>query len=76
MAFSTGGDVSHRDPSAAGAPGLPPLGVSTPVLPSTITTGAGSSAAWIRDDIGMGLFLMLLIFGLLYEWKKGAFQWD
>lgn len=24
----------------------------------------------------MGLFFGLLVFGLLYEWKKGAFQWD
>jgi len=26
--------------------------------------------------IGMGIFFALLVFGLLYEWKKGAFQWD
>jgi len=25
---------------------------------------------------GMGVFFVLLLFGLLYEWKKGAFQWD
>ena len=25
---------------------------------------------------GMGIFFGLLLFGLLYEWKKGAFQWD
>jgi len=25
---------------------------------------------------GMGLFMALLLFGLLYEWKKGAFRWD
>jgi len=25
---------------------------------------------------GMGVFFTLLLFGLLYEWKKGAFQWD
>jgi NADH-quinone oxidoreductase subunit A len=25
---------------------------------------------------GMGLFFILLVFGLIYEWKKGAFQWD
>ncbi len=25
---------------------------------------------------GMGVFFLLLLFGLLYEWKKGAFQWD
>lgn len=26
--------------------------------------------------VGMGIFFSLLLFGLLYEWKKGAFQWD
>ena len=26
--------------------------------------------------IGMGIFFALLLFGLLYEWRKGAFQWD
>jgi NADH-quinone oxidoreductase subunit A len=26
--------------------------------------------------IGMGIFFGLLVFGLLYEWKKGAFRWD
>jgi len=25
---------------------------------------------------GMGLFFALLLFGLVYEWKKGAFEWD
>ncbi len=25
---------------------------------------------------GMGVFFMLLLFGLVYEWKKGAFQWE
>ena len=25
---------------------------------------------------GMGLFFLLLLFGLLYEWKKGVFRWD
>ncbi len=25
---------------------------------------------------GMGMFFVLLVFGLLYEWKKGAFKWD
>lgn len=25
---------------------------------------------------GMSIFFALLLFGLLYEWKKGAFQWD
>ena len=26
--------------------------------------------------LGMGLFFALLVFGLIYEWKKGAFRWD
>ena len=26
--------------------------------------------------LGMGMFFLLLVFGLLYEWKKGAFRWD
>ncbi len=25
---------------------------------------------------GMAIFFSLLLFGLLYEWKKGAFEWD
>jgi len=25
---------------------------------------------------GMAVFFALLVFGLIYEWKKGAFQWD
>jgi len=25
---------------------------------------------------GMAIFFVLLLFGLLYEWKKGAFEWD
>ena len=25
---------------------------------------------------GMGLFFVLLVFGLAYEWKKGALKWD
>lgn len=25
---------------------------------------------------GMGIFFALLLFGLVYEWKKGAFDWD
>ena len=26
--------------------------------------------------VGMAIFFALLVFGLLYEWKKGAFQWE
>ncbi len=26
--------------------------------------------------IGMGIFFALLVFGLFYEWKRGALEWD
>ncbi|MEK6677446.1 MAG: NADH-quinone oxidoreductase subunit A [Planctomycetota bacterium] len=26
--------------------------------------------------VGMSIFFVMLLFGLIYEWKKGAFQWD
>ena len=26
--------------------------------------------------MAMGVFFALLVFGLLYEWSKGAFEWD
>ncbi len=26
--------------------------------------------------VGMGMFFLMLVFGLIYEWKKGAFRWD
>lgn len=26
--------------------------------------------------VGMGMFFILLVFGLLYEWKRGALRWD
>jgi len=26
--------------------------------------------------VGMGIFFAILVLGLVYEWKKGAFQWD
>jgi NADH-quinone oxidoreductase subunit A len=26
--------------------------------------------------VGMAIFFALLVFGLVYEWKRGAFQWD
>lgn len=26
--------------------------------------------------VAMGMFFFLLVFGLLYEWKKGAFRWE
>lgn len=26
--------------------------------------------------VGMAIFFSLLVFGLFYEWKKGALEWD
>lgn len=37
---------------------------------------AGGAAGKGFMLFGMGLFFVLLVFGLLYEWKKGAFKWD
>lgn len=42
----------------------------------TIPLEAGGAAGKGFLLLGMGLFFMLLVFGLLYEWKKGAFRWD
>ena len=38
-------------------------------------------AVWIgrvgaRGLLGMGIFLLILIIGFAYEWKKGALEWD
>ena len=27
-------------------------------------------------DIGMGIFFLLLVLGLAYEWRKGAMEWE
>ena len=48
----------------------------------TATTGAtiplenGSSVGSGFLLAGMAVFFTLLVFGLVYEWKKGAFEWD
>lgn len=39
-----------------------------------LTTGEVAGKGFLL--LGMGLFFLLLVFGLLYEWKKGAFRWD
>jgi NADH-quinone oxidoreductase subunit A len=26
--------------------------------------------------IAMGVFLLILVVGFIYEWKKGALEWD
>ena len=36
--------------------------------------GAEAGAGFLLA--GMAIFFALLVFGLLYEWKRGAFRWD
>jgi len=43
---------------------------------ATIPLEGGGSAGAGFLLAGMGLFFALLVFGLIYEWKKGALQWD
>lgn len=43
---------------------------------ATIPLETGGAAGKGFLLVGMGIFFGLLLFGLLYEWKKGAFQWD
>ena len=43
---------------------------------ATIPMEAGGEAGKGFLLVGMGFFFALLLFGLLYEWKRGAFQWD
>lgn len=43
---------------------------------AVIPLEAGGAAGKGFLLIGMGIFFGLLVFGLLYEWKKGAFRWD
>ena len=43
---------------------------------ATIAVEGGGQAGKGFLLIGMGIFFALLVFGLFYEWKKGAFQWD
>ncbi len=54
----------------------------TKVFYHAATTGAGVP---LEDGtlvgkgflaVGMGIFFALLLFGLLYEWKRGALEWD
>ena len=48
----------------------------TAVNGSMITLDDGTQVGKGFLLVGMGIFFSLLLFGLLYEWKKGAFQWD
>lgn len=43
---------------------------------ATIPLDGGGSAGKDFLLVGMGMFFLLLVFGLVYEWKKGAFQWE
>lgn len=42
----------------------------------TIPLESGGEAGKGFLFVGMAIFFSLLVFGLLYEWKKGAFEWD
>lgn len=48
----------------------------TAVNGSTIPMDDGSAVGKGFLLVSMGIFFALLLFGLLYEWKKGAFKWD
>jgi NADH-quinone oxidoreductase subunit A len=43
---------------------------------TTIPLDGGGSAGKGFLLVGMAIFLALLVFGLVYEWMKGAFRWD
>lgn len=43
---------------------------------ATVQTDAGQTYGKGFLLAGMAIFFALLLFGLLYEWKKGAFEWD
>ncbi len=43
---------------------------------ATITLEEGGVAGKGFLLVGMAIFFALLVFGLLYEWTRGAFQWD
>ena len=43
---------------------------------ATITLDDGSLAGKGFLLVGMAIFFGLLVFGLVYEWKKGALRWE
>jgi len=43
---------------------------------ATIPMETGEAAGKGFLLAGMAVFFLLLLFGLIYEWKKGAFRWD
>ena len=44
--------------------------LATGVMASEVMAGKGFLLA------SMGLFALLLIVGLVYEWRRGVFRWD
>lgn len=61
LAFMWPGVLAYYDAAANGA---------TFALEDGTLVGKGFLA------LGLGFFFLLLLFGLIYEWKKGAFEWD
>ena len=46
------------------------------MMPEAVAQQAGPVRPFVWLMLGFGVFFALLLFGLLYEWKKGAFEWD
>lgn len=42
------------------------------LFPWAVSLGATGNVALVA----MGLFLLILVVGFIYEWKKGALEWD
>ncbi len=42
----------------------------------TFPLAGGATAGKDFLRVGMGVFFLLLLFGLIYEWKRGAFEWE
>ena len=42
----------------------------------TFPLGGGATAGKGFLLVGMGVFFLILVFGLIYEWKRGAFEWE
>ena len=36
----------------------------------------GSEGIGVFGVLAMGVFLLVLVVGFIYEWKKGALEWD
>ena len=48
----------------------------SPVTASAITIADGESARPRQDRVMMMVFLALLVVGFVYEWMKGALEWE